>query len=338
MQVVDHIRAQRFGSTYGELAERFCVDARTIRRDLDALERAGVALSRTTDDDRKVRVRMASGSPPHLRLTPRECFVLLAARGLFQPFAGSAFGRDMESVFDKVAGLASRGRRADLDDLKDRFRYVPDGGVKRYRDETGALDVLMQAVIQQETVAFSYQAIGRRAKAGTLEPYAIVVFRMGLYVVGRRRYRDGAWATRVFALERFRRLEPRRQTFEVPDDFELEQYFLGAFGLHSGGPEQAVVVDFESPAASYVAARTYQADQKAEVLKGGRLRLRFTVTDLTEVVPWVLQWGGSARVVEPPELRAEVVRRLDEARAKYPASRPRRRRAASRRTSRSDHA
>jgi predicted DNA-binding transcriptional regulator YafY len=38
---------------------------------------------------------------------------------------------------------------------------------------------------------------------------------------------------------------------------------------------------------------------------------------LAPVVSWVLEWGPHARVIEPPELVAEVIRELDAARRGY---------------------
>jgi len=332
LKMVDEIRAHRYGVAYVELAERFEVDARTIRRDLDALEKAGILFDREVDEsDQRVRVRLADQGRAQLKFTVRECYTLLAARGFLEVFDGSPFAEDMRSIFSKVAGALPRNQRANLDDLRDRFRVVPDGGLKSYPRHGHLTEVLMQAVIHQHAVGFAYQAPKKKPRTGVLEPYAMVQYRLGLYVVGRRRYPNGddPPQLRVFAVERFRSVEPRRnELFEVPEDFDLGRFFRGAFGLHHGSDERRVVIDFDRPVASYVAAREYQEGQQARFRENGRLRLEFTATDLTEVVPFVLQWGQHAHVVEPPELRDLVIDSISTALAKYeqaPARRARRR-------------
>lgn len=326
--MIDEIRAHRYGVTYVELADRFDVDVRTVRRDLDALEQAGILFDRSVDDeDQRVRVKLADQGKAQLKLSARECYTLLAARGLLEVFDGSPFAEDMRSVFSKVAGALPRNQRADLEDLRDRFRFVPDGGLKKYPAHGQITEMLMQSVIHRHAVGFAYQAPRKKARVGVLEPYAMVQFRLGLYVVGRRRYSgsDEPAEVRVFAVERFRSVEPRRQeSFEVPRDFDLNRFFRGAFGLHHGTDEKRVVIDFDRSVATYVSARVYRDDQQIRLRDNGRLRLEFSATDLTEVLPFVLQWGQHATVVEPEELRELVVESMGSALEKYAGAGPRR--------------
>lgn len=326
LKMIDEIKACRYGMAYCELADRFDVDVRTVRRDLDALEQAGVLFDRTVEDDQRVRVKIADQGKAQLRLSVRECYTLLAARGLLEVFDGSPFAEDMRSVFSKVAGALPRNQRADLEDLRDRFRFIPDGGLKTYPKHGQITEMLMHAVIQQHAVGFAYQAPKKKPRTGVLEPYAMVQFRLGLYVVGRRRYLGGDEepAVRVFAVERFRSVEPRRaDSFEVPEDFELHRFFRGAFGLHHGDAEQRVVIDFDRSVASYVSARVYQEGQNVRLRENGRMRLEFSATDLTEVVPFVLQWGEHATVIEPLELKEMVMQSMASALSKYDGLTPR---------------
>jgi proteasome accessory factor B len=326
LKMIDEIKAHRYGMAYAELADRFDVDVRTIRRDLDALEQAGVLFDREVDeDDQRVRVRLADQGRAQLKLSARECYTLLAARGLLEVFDGSPFAEDMRSVFSKVAGALPKNQRADLEDLRDRFRFVPDGGLKSYPKHGQITEMLMQAVIHQHAVGFAYQAPKKKPRTGVLEPYAMVQFRLGLYVVGLRRYHAGAEPPdiRVFAVERFRSVEPRRsEPFEVPEGFDLGKYFRGAFGLHNGTEEKKVAIDFERAVATYVGARVYQEGQQIRLRDNGRIRLEFTATDLTEVVPFVLQWGEHATVVEPAELKEMVSASMAMALSKYDVTEP----------------
>ena len=65
----------------------------------------------------------------------------------------------------------------------------------------------------------------------------------------------------------------------------------------------------ETPWRKHVAISESAAD-------GSRL-LTATVTHYLDMVPWVLGWGSNAEVISPPELRAEVSKRLREAAAIY---------------------
>jgi predicted DNA-binding transcriptional regulator YafY len=79
-------------------------------------------------------------------------------------------------------------------------------------------------------------------------------------------------------------------------------------------------VDFDAKVAEYVRARKVHSSQKISTLPDGGTRLSMVVSDLTEVISWVLGFGKTARVVEPPELVESVRNELEQALVAY--SRP----------------
>lgn len=309
-RMVEMIRAHRFGVRYKELAEHFSVDQRTVKRDLDALHAAGLPIERERDEENHVRVRMDEPDSTSLKLTVPECYALLATRRLFDVFEGTPLREDVRSIFNKVVAALPRQQKMNVEDIGERIAFVPDDGHKNYEGKTELIVTLMNCALADRELAFRYRPLGNkgRDKSGVLRPYAIVLYRYGLYAVGARTY-AGDWsdeAIRIYAVERFTEIEPGSGSFERPRDFSLDKFFRGAFGLHTGGEETRVELFFSRSVASYVAARSYQPDQILKLEDDGRVRLSFSVTDLTEVVPFVLRWGQHCEVLEPAELRDEV--------------------------------
>ncbi len=93
----------------------------------------------------------------------------------------------------------------------------------------------------------------------------------------------------------------------------------GAFGVHVGDPaeERRIVIEFTRDKAALVSARRWHPTQVIEDAADGGVVLAFTVTNLTPVVSWILEWGPHARVLEPRELVERVTAELDQARARY---------------------
>jgi predicted DNA-binding transcriptional regulator YafY len=194
---------------------------------------------------------------------------------------------------------------------------VPDGGTKLYEGKEDLIDALQTGILSRKIVRFAYKNSSGRARSGDLAPFAILLYRQGLYVVGARvgegyastELRDWRRALGVFAVERFVEAEPlRRRTFEIPADFKIDQVLHGAFGVHVGDPEneRLVVVEFSAVKAALVAGRTWHPTQVLERVAGGRIRLTFTCSNLAPVVSWILQWGPHAKVLDPPELSAMI--------------------------------
>jgi predicted DNA-binding transcriptional regulator YafY len=110
------------------------------------------------------------------------------------------------------------------------------------------------------------------------------------------------------------------ERFELPQDFSVDDYFQGEFGIWKGTGPHKVVVDFDAQAAEYVRVRKVHPTQKLASIAGGGLRLSMTVGSLNPIVAWVLEWGQRARVVEPPELVERVRTELENALAGYRAA------------------
>jgi predicted DNA-binding transcriptional regulator YafY len=148
-----------------------------------------------------------------------------------------------------------------------------------------------------------------------LHPYAMVLYKDSIYCVGLHVARG---EVRTLLLDRMRDAECAAvERFELPEDFRIDRYFQGQFGIFRGDRRLRVVIDFEERVAEFVRTRRVHPTQTVEPLEGGGLRLTMEIGDLTEVGSWVLGFGDTARVLEPPELVQRVRRELALAAKRY---------------------
>jgi predicted DNA-binding transcriptional regulator YafY len=301
-----------------EIAEKFEITERQARRDLAALEEAGYPLDRTVDEAGRARVRIAGIRPGTVQLGVRERFTLLAIRRVFDVLRGTALFEDVESIYEKLAAALPEAEQKHLQELGGRFVFLPDHGTKDYKGKSDVVDALLTGVIRRWAVQFSYRTPGgSTGRAGVMEPWALALYRNGLYVVANLRdddaeKRNGAVrAPAVYAVERFAKAECLRgRTFEVPKAFTVDDYFQGAFGITRGAERRRVIVDFPRDVAATVTARTWHRSQKLTRSPAGGARLAFDVDDLNEVASWILSWGHLAMAREPPELVARIATEL----------------------------
>jgi predicted DNA-binding transcriptional regulator YafY len=116
---------------------------------------------------------------------------------------------------------------------------------------------------------------------------------------------------RTYLVDRMRDTECAvSERFELPEGFRVDDYFQGQFGVFRGGTPILVVVDFDARVREFVETRRIHPSQQLEPLPNGGVRLSMTIGDLTEVTTWILGFGETARVVEPPELRDRVLGEL----------------------------
>lgn len=309
------------GVSLYELADALGVSPRTMRRYLKEIEREYDLESTPARGGGALLWRVRpSEIPRKVELRRTQAYALLAARRLFEPMRGSTLFDEIDLAINKLLALAQRpgrGPNAGIADarLEERFLYLP-WAPKNYAEKTDELDDLFQAVSDLRPMTLVYRSAGKSAEERiTIHPYALVLHRDSIYCVG---FHVDRGEVRTFVLDRMRDTQcSYTERFELPDDFRVDDYFQGEFGIWKSSTRHKVVVEFDAQAAEYVRMRKVHATQKLSSIAGGGLRLSMTVGNLNPVTSWVLEWGARARVVEPPELVARVRAELEGALAGY---------------------
>ena len=332
LKLLDALRGAPQGLLLPDLASEFEVSERQIWRDLAALGQAGYAYELGESDGHRRRIVLEEGRGGKLGLTVRQRFVLLAARRVFDVLGGTPFAEDIGHIYAQVlSSLPADTRRKLNKTIQGRFVFLADAGPKNYDKHGDVIDGLLTGALHRMRVSFRYKRPDGYSFEGLLEPYAMVLYRQGLYVLGSTVHLRGSTlerqSPRVYAVERFSRADHQREVrFELPPGFDVDRYFDGVFGIFGGGEStQHVVIDFSPEARQLVEARRWHPTQKLQRRRDGSVRLSMDVVNTTEVVPWVMGWGALAHVQAPADLAQRVARELDAAAQRY--AKPRKKRA-----------
>lgn len=307
------------GLSLYELAHALGVTPRTMRRYLVEVQRETDLESTPRRGGGPLLWRIRAGEIPRkVELRRTQAYAMLAARRLFEPLKGSALYDEIDLAVTKLIAFAQRpgrGPNAGLADarLEHRFLYLPHAP-KNYREKTEELDDLFQAVSDLRPLTLMYRSAAKEAEERiTIHPYAMVLHRDSIYCVG---YHVDRREVRTLLLDRMRDTQCAvTERFELPKGFDVDDYFQGEFGIWKSarGTRHKVVIDFDAGAADYVRMRKVHGSQKLQALAGGGVRLTMTVGNLNPVTSWVLEWGGRARVVQPPELVERIRSELEQA-------------------------
>lgn len=323
------LEKQPQGLTIPEIAAALRLTTRSVRRYLNYLRgrEASDALESIAHGPRgALRWRMNPrdrGRAMNLRRT--QAYALLAVRRAFDVLRGSALYEEIEIVTEQMLQLARRPVRAGGGDIasdtrmEERFVLVPE--VSRAQAQKGGeLDDVFRAVADLRVLGFRYvsakPAGSRPAERGarmTVHPYAMVLYRGEVHCIARDTV---AGRVEVYALARMRESEPSESLhFELPEDFKVDDYVHGPFGL--GRPQHAIIIEFSPQVADEIRAQRLHKSQRTAVGPDGQVRLSIRVPSLEGALAWVLRYGSSARVIEPPELRDAVMRELKSAVQRY---------------------
>ncbi|HTB60640.1 MAG TPA: WYL domain-containing protein, partial [Polyangia bacterium] len=220
------------GASVYDIAERFGVSVRTAIRYIRALQVAGDPLYEEVEGRRKVWRLMASARQQTVTLTTAQMVALFLSRRVFDFLAGTGFKEDLDDLFGK---LEAQLRRKDFASARNLDRKVFDVNEARHIYEGRIEDVndIVTALLREERLRVTHESVSGGKKTFVLEPYTLMVYKKGLYLVGRSEGHAGA--IRTFALDAFREVEwLRGDSFDYPADYRPEQVTEGAFGLIRG--------------------------------------------------------------------------------------------------------
>jgi proteasome accessory factor B len=274
---------------------------RMFERDKNELRELGVPLETgapgVVDDDPGYRIDRESYALPPLHLTRDEMTaVALAARVWREPGPANAASR-------ALLKLQADGASVDPGELPAIEPRLSGG--------EAAFEPLMSALSARRAVRFPYQgARDSEPRDREVQPWGLVSRRGRWYVVGFDRGRDD---TRVFRLSRIAGEvvgTGPAGSYEVPPDVDLRAQ-VDTFAETRPTRTASVLV---RPGAGFGLRRrgtvTGDADGTTDGAGTGFDTLEVAFSDSWALAEEVASYGAAVVVLDPPDLRDEVVRRL----------------------------
>lgn len=300
----------------GQLARLFSCSKQTVLRMIEQIEMTHrlVVESWIEGKEKWYRARTPR-ERPNVSLTIEQIQHLLICRDIVWHWLPSNLREDIEQTIAKTTVLLPEydGRDEALTSLAG----ARPKGVVDYSKSQAQVDAVMRGLRERRVCEVAYHS-PERPKPRTLAvaPYQLLAYREGLYV--RCRMEKALKEPEKFydptlALHRMRSVTVTDRRFKPIAVKPGDTGGVG-FGLSRGEPFR-VVVDVIPKAAMYVRERIWSPDQVITTKKDGGLTLEFTANSRIEVLNWVLSFGGEAALLEPQDIREELLRRLETMRA-----------------------
>jgi predicted DNA-binding transcriptional regulator YafY len=121
---------------------------------------------------------------------------------------------------------------------------------------------------------------------------------------------------RIFAVDRIKMLALTDEIFEMPDDFDIDDFMGNSFGAFHGKPEKIKVL-FSSDIAGYIKEKIWHKSQKLSDNHDGSVLFEADMACTRDIKAWVMRWGSKAIVLEPEKLRSEIQSEAIEMMASY---------------------
>lgn len=91
------------------------------------------------------------------------------------------------------------------------------------------LSTIIQAIREQKVLNMNYQSYGSNMPTQNhLMPYAIKLFRLRWYVIGKVKNKEGI---RIYAMDRIKHIEQKDEKFKYPKQFNVHEFYHDSFGI-----------------------------------------------------------------------------------------------------------
>jgi len=260
------------------------------------------------------RYRRDSGGEPYelpgLWFNAKELHALVVFERLFESLEPGLLAEHLAPLARRIDELLKH-KRLGLGEAARRIRVL--GMASRPAGKW--FHVLAAATLQRRKLRMTYHGRERdRATERVVSPQRLVHYRDNWLLDGYCHLREGL---RTFSIDRVREAEELPEPARKVPDAELDEYFASSYGIFSGRANKSAVLRFTAQRARWVADERWHPSQVGQYLTDGRYELRIPYRDHRELVMDILRHGADVEVASPPELRAEVERRLRAALAVY---------------------
>jgi predicted DNA-binding transcriptional regulator YafY len=308
---------RHFGVTLREMARETCVSEKTIGRDLDMFVDLGFPLEETSGDHGRKTWKLTAGwGQPPLAFSFDEVVVLYLGRRFLEPLAGTELWQAANSAMKKIRATLSKPALEYIERFPQLF-HCTTAGCGNYEKKAEIIDDLTRAAEDHKAVHIAYQSQQATEPATRdVYPYCLVWNKGLLYLVAFAPEHDKLCHYKV---DRIESVEVSAFIFQRIADFDIKAHLAGSFGIYNGAEDINVLVKFAPSAARYVSEGNWHHSQVLTTQRDGSLLARFTFSSTVEVKSWIRGFGPSAVVLEPEELRAEIVQELEQSLEAYRA-------------------
>ena len=165
------------------------------------------------------------------------------------------------------------------------------------------LTEVISAMRAGKVISLTYQSFYHQGPSTfNVRPYCVKYFRQRWYMLA-----DSDLGLRLYSLDRFVDMEELDRTFEIPENFDAEEYFSNYFGAIIGDKEATdVVIRVEASQAKYFRSVPKHHSQKEIEPIDGWPAFTYHVAPTYDFKQEILSHGAYVEVLSPEWFRDEI--------------------------------
>lgn len=169
------------------------------------------------------------------------------------------------------------------------------------------------AIIFKNKVLLEYNSLTSGNTNRIVRPYALYEYKGDMYIAG---FCEKRMMVLDFKLIRICNYKVLEDTFEKDKDFKLEYFMEKCIGIYKDKPLN-VKLKIKYPMSQIVSEKIWVENQHITNIGGGEIIYEAQMCGMTEIKCWILGMGSSVTVIEPEEIRHELMTEINKMAKNY---------------------
>ncbi|MBM4165657.1 MAG: WYL domain-containing protein [Ignavibacteria bacterium] len=119
---------------------------------------------------------------------------------------------------------------------------------------------------------------------------------------------DSEGSVKQFYVDNIVKIYEKKTIFSKPSSKDIRKIYYESWETYCGDESIGIKLLFSSKVAHVIKNRIWNEHQMLEIQPDGRILLSFKVSELSEMLGWIMSWGGDVVIIEPNELRTMVLK------------------------------
>ena len=295
------LRRERISAT--TLASMFDVSVRTIYRDIQVLEQAGIPIVTHTGINGGISIIEQYKIDKKL-FTNEDISTLLTS---LYSVSGSISDAKLNQTLEKIKGLIP-DEHSNAINLVSKQLHVDLATWSNNPHVSDALIKMREALVKNKLLNFAYTTRNGEITERLVEPHQLVL-------------KENNWYLKAFCLERqeFRVFKLRRmkQILVLLQNFEPREFETGMADFKDWKNDKQIMVELLVDASLEERAYDYCKVEYIEKLSNGQLQIKMPFIESEMGYGTLLSMGSKCEVIAPKHVREEVIERISQMQSVY---------------------
>lgn len=289
--ILIHLQSKRL-VTAQELSDRFEVSLRTIYRDIESLNNAGVPIL----GEIGVGYSMMEGYRlPPVMFTQEEAIAFLMAEKIIAKYADTENTKNFNSALYKVKSVLRSTEKDTVEEIENRITVIKNTEQSPVLDKN--LPLLIRSITDKETLLITYTVLDpNNSKSHSIEPIGIFNDKGIWSLIA---YNQETKAYRPFRIDRISQIKLSGKQFSKKH-LSINEYFESI-----KAPETLYkpVIRINKNVAHYIEEQKFRYGFVSEKINGSDIEMYFETTCLQTFSRWFLTIADNAKIIAPKELK-----------------------------------